>query len=265
MPASIANVGPGFDVLAFAVELWLEVEAEIAERPRWRWQGEGAQVLSRSPNPLSDLPMKGRVRNAIPLGVGLGSSAAARVAAAALLGNPPGDAFRAAAEREGHPDNAAAAVFGGFRLVTGSLNLALPVPDLGVALLVASEPAPTEEARALLPAEVPMADAVHNLGHVAALVDALHRRDWRQLGAALEDRLHQPHRQPLYPWTAQVIAAARAAGAFGSAICGAGPSVFALTRRDAAEPVALEMARAAAGRGRPVVTRIAGSGMTVET
>ncbi len=264
VPASIANVGPGFDVLAFAVELWLEVEAELSDRPRWRWEGEGAKELSQSENPLSELPMNGRVRNAIPMGVGLGSSAAARVAAAALLGNPARDAFVAAAEREGHADNAAAAAFGGFRLVTRDLNLALPIPDLGVALLVANDPASTDDARRLLPSEVEMADAVHNLGQLAALVDALYRRDWRQLGASLEDRLHQPHRRPLYPWTSDVIEAARSAGAFGAAICGAGPSVFALTQRDAAKRIADAMVAAAPGKGRPLVTRIAASGMTVQ-
>jgi homoserine kinase len=264
VPASIANVGPGFDVLAFAVELWVEVEAEPADRPRWKWDGEGAKELARSENPLSGLPMNGRVRNGIPMGVGLGSSAAARVAAAALRGSSVRDAFLAAAEREGHPDNAAAAAFGGFRLVTRDLNLALPIPDVGVALLVANDPASTDEARLLLPSVVEMADAVHNLGQVAALVDALYRRDWRQLGASLDDRLHQPHRRPLYPWTEDVIEAARSAGAFGAAVCGAGPSVFALTQRDASRRIADAMAAAAGGKGRPLVTRIAGSGMTVQ-
>jgi homoserine kinase len=264
VPASIANVGPGFDVLAFAVELWLEVDAEPSDRPRWRWEGNGAKELARTENPLSVLPMKGHVRNGIPMGVGLGSSAAARVAAAALVGSAARDAFLAAAEREGHPDNAAAAAFGGFRLVTRDRNLALPIPDVGVALLVANAPASTDEARLLLPSEVEMAAAVHNLGQVAALVDALYRRDWRQLGASLDDRMHQPHRRPLYPWTADVIEAARSAGAFGAAICGAGPSVFALTQRDGAQRIADAMAAAAPGKGRALVTRIAASGMTVQ-
>lgn len=263
VPASVANVGPGFDVLAFAVDLWLEVDAEPSDRPRWRFEGEGAEALSSGPNVLSELPFKGRVRSSIPLGVGLGSSAAARVAAAALRGRTPAEAYRDAAAAEGHPDNAGAAALGGFRLVTGDIEVALPVPDAGVALFVAHEPASTEHARSLLPGTVPMADAVHNAGRTALLVDALHRRDWRQLGAALEDRLHQPYRRPLYEWTAEVMAAARAAGAHGAAMSGAGPSVFAFAPRSRTAEVAAAMGRAAPGRGRPLVTRVSESGLIV--
>ncbi len=264
VPASVANVGPGFDVLAFAVDLWLEVVAEPSDRPRWTFEGEGAEALRAAPNPFSELPFRGRIQNRIPVGVGLGSSAAARVAAAALEGAARHQAFLHAAAQEGHPDNAAAAVYGGFRLNVGGTSLALPVPDVGVALLVAAEPAPTEQARALLPASVPMADAVFNLGHLAMLVDGLHRRDWRQVGRALDDRLHQPYRRRLYPWTALAIAGARESGAFGAAVAGAGPTVFAFCPRDATGRVARAMAEAAPGCGRPVTTAISDSGMSVE-
>lgn len=263
VPASVANVGPGFDVLAFAIDLWLEVDADLSDRPNLRFSGEGEQVLRSGPNVLSELPFKGKVRNGIPLGVGLGSSAAARVAAAALLGARAPEAYRQAAAAEGHPDNAAAAAFGGFRLITPDTEVALPVPDVGVALFVAHEPASTEEARAKLPEQVPLVDAVHNVGRIGLLVDALHRRDWRQLGGALEDRLHQPYRRDLYPWTADVIAAAHQAGAFGAAIAGAGPTVFAFTPRSTVDAIAKAMAAAAPGRGRPLETRITPSGMTV--
>src|SRR5258708_34496882 len=109
VPASIANVGPGFDVLAFAVDLWLEVEAELSDRPSWRFIGEGEETLKKTPNVLSELPFKGKVRSGIPLGVGLGSSAAARVAAAALLGSRAPEAYRQGAAAQGHPGDAAAA------------------------------------------------------------------------------------------------------------------------------------------------------------
>src|SRR5690242_13651389 len=111
VPASIANLGPGFDVLAMAVDLWLEVEAEPAEFAEWTFEGEGAEVLGAGPNPLSRLPFRGHVRNEIPIGVGLGSSAAARVAAHALLGHEL--PWVPAAAEEGHADNAAAACLGG--------------------------------------------------------------------------------------------------------------------------------------------------------
>ena len=264
VPASVANVGPGFDILAFAVDLWLEVDAELSDRPSWKFEGEGAEVLKREPNLLSELPFKGRVKSQIPLGVGLGSSAAARIAAAGLQGLSPLDAYRAAAAEEGHPDNAGAAALGGFRLVTPDTEVALPVPDLGVVLFIAREPASTDEARARLPEQVPLADAVHNAGRVGLIVDALHRRDWWQLGAALDDRLHEPYRRDLYPWTAGVVAAARAAGAYGAAISGAGPSVFAFAPRSIAAAVAEAMGKAAPDRGRALVTRVSESGMSVK-
>ena len=261
VPASIANLGPGFDVLAMAVELWLEVEAEPADRPDWTFEGEAADFLGSRPNPLSALPMRGRVRNGIPMGVGLGSSAAARVAAWALRGH---DApWLAAAEEEGHPDNAAAAGLGGLRLVVDGRIEELPVPDIDVALLVAHEAQDTDAAREALPRQVPMADAVFNAGHLAWLVHLLHAGGITRSPDAFSDRLHQPHRRPLYPWTADAIGAARRLG-FPAAISGAGPTVFALCDRGRGREVAEAMAAAAPARGRPVVTQVVRSGMCRE-
>jgi homoserine kinase len=259
VPASIANLGPGFDVLAMAVDLWLEVEAEEADEPEWEFEGEGADLLAAGPNPLSVLPLRGWVTNDIPVGVGLGSSAAARVAAASLLGSedPIGDAGR----EEGHYDNVAAAVMGGVVAVVGDEVLGLPVPDLEVALFVAPSAVPTEEARAVLPAQVDRADAVFNAARVASLVEILHSRRWPLLDQALDDRLHQPYRLPLYPWVRDVIAAAREAGAYGAALAGAGPSVFALCERKLGEDVAAAMEEAGPAEGYGLVTRVARSGL----
>lgn len=261
MPASIANLGPGFDVLAMAVDMWLEVEAEESDEPEWEFKGEGADFLAANPNPLSSLRLRGWVSNAIPVGVGLGSSAAARVAAAALQGSrdPIGDAGRA----EGHYDNAAAAVMGGVVVVVEQEVYALPAPDLGVALFVAPIPVATEEARAVLPTEVSREDAVFNAARVASLVRLLHTRQWELLDVALEDRLHQPHRLPIYPWVADVIAAAREASAYGAAVCGAGPSVFALCERRHATDVAAAMEDAGPEAGYGLVTRVARHGLEV--
>jgi homoserine kinase len=259
VPASIANLGPGFDVLAMAVDLWLEVDAEESDEPEWEFEGEGAELLAASPNPLSSLPLRGWVNSDIPVGVGLGSSAAARVAAAALLGSedPIGDAGR----EEGHYDNVAAAVMGGVVAVVGDEVLGLPVPDLEVALFVAPSAVPTEEARAALPAQVDLADAVFNASRVASFVEILHSKRWPLLDQALDDRLHQPYRLPLYPWVVDVMAAAREAGAYGAAVAGAGPSVFALCERKLGDDVAEAMEEVGPAEGYGLVTRVARTGL----
>jgi homoserine kinase len=261
VPASIANLGPGFDVLAMAVDLWLDVETEESDEPEWEFEGEGAELLADTPNPLSALPMRGWVNNGIPVGVGLGSSAAARVAAAALLGDE--DPIGSAGRLEGHYDNVAAAVMGGIVAVVGDEVHGLPVPDLEVALFVAPTPVATEEARAVLPAQVSREDAVFNAARVAAFVEILHNRQWPMLDAALDDRLHQQYRMPLYPWAQEVIDAAREAGAYGAALAGAGPSVFAFCERRLGEDVAAAMEEAGPEEGYGLVTRVVRHGLDV--
>ena len=137
VPATIANLGPGFDVLAMAVDLWLEVEAEAGEA-RWTFEGEGADWLPGSDHPFAALAMRGRVVNGIPVGVGLGSSAAARAAALALRGVEGRELLARVAALEGHPDNAAAAVHGGVVAVIGGAVHRLPAPQAEIALFVAA-------------------------------------------------------------------------------------------------------------------------------
>ena len=253
VPASIANLGPGFDVLAMAIDLWLEVEAAPADGPEWKF--EGAVPTAR--NPFSDVAMRGRVKSAIPLGVGLGSSAAARVAALRLEGHHGADLLRRAIAAEGHPDNVAAAIYGGLVACVDDRVHHLPVPDLDLALFVAGEPSPTEEARAILGPTVSRADAVHNAGRLALLVHSLYTRDWALLRPAMDDRLHQPARSSLYRWLPATLDAAYGAGAWGAALAGSGPSVFAFCRRGTGTAVAEAMTATADMPGKPQTTRIA--------
>ncbi|MFI5282900.1 MAG: hypothetical protein ACHQ0J_07190, partial [Candidatus Dormibacterales bacterium] len=150
---------------------------------------------------------------------------------------------------------------GGIRIVSERVDEKLPNPGWGLALFVANQPLATEKARAVIPTEVPLATATFNAARTALLVRAIMSKRGSLLGEALRDRLHQPHRLHLYPWTEEVIRVAEAAGAFGAAICGSGPSVFAFCAPSQTERIAKEMEASHPNRGRGMVTRITDRGM----
>lgn len=257
VPASSANLGPGFDSLACALELRMELEVEET--------GTFA-VETGLPLPLdrSNFVVRGferlhpadghvfRIDTEIPSSGGLGTSAAAYVggllAADRLyeLGNDAAAIAALASELEGHPDNAAAAVHGGF-VVCAADRVARFAPPAGLdaLLVVPGEPVRTAEARAVLPATVPLADATLNVGLAALLVLSLTDGDLDDVAAALDDRLHQPHRAHLFPRSAQLLSTAKELGALGATISGAGPTVLVWTRSDASGEV-LERLRAQA-------------------
>ena len=274
VPATSANLGPGFDALGLALSLYNEVTAAEAGTVTVALEGEGVGRLPatrdnvvargvRQAYEAAGRPFKGVALtcvNRIPAARGLGSSAAAWVggliAGNALLGEPLSrDALLALAARaEGHPDNVAAAIFGGLAvscaMADGRITtVSLPVPAaLRWVVLVPETTSSTAEARAVLPEAVPRADAVFNVQRVALLLAGLQSQRADALAAAFDDRLHQPYRRRLFPWLPAVIDAARAAGAVGGALSGAGPSVLAAVAGDPSDVVrAMEDALTAAG------------------
>jgi homoserine kinase len=235
VPASTANLGPGFDVMAAA--LALHTELEVVETGSFAVHTELDVPTDRSNlivrafetlHPADDFQF--RISSQIPLNGGLGSSAAAIVAglvAADHLFELDADVFAAATALEGHPDNVAAALRGGFVICQDAQVHAIPTPmGLEALLVVPDEPVATELARRALPAQVPLTDAVHNVAAAATLTLGLATENWELIAAGLQDRLHQPHRAHLYPRSMRVVAAARDLGALGATISGAGPTVL---------------------------------------
>lgn len=252
VPATSANLGPGFDALGLALNLHNTIKLSRAEKGIIvEVQGEGAGWLPRNEtntivkaaqrifDQVGERPagLRFSLSNRVPPGSGMGSSAAAlvggAVAANALLDDPLSrdDVLRIAVEMEGHPDNACAAMLGG--LVVSSfgdselLYRRVAVPRLTVAIALPDVHALTEELRALLPKTVPLKDAAANIGRAALVVQALAEADYDLLGAAMRDLLHEPYRKKAIPGYEQAVKAAYEAGAAAVTISGAGPSLIA--------------------------------------
>jgi homoserine kinase len=235
VPASSANLGPGYDT--FAAALALHMELEVVETGRFGVQTE-LQIARDDRN----LAVRGfarladpgafsfRIRSDIPLAGGFGTSAAAYVAglmAADHLFELDADVLGLASELEGHPDNAAAAVHGGFVVVAdGTATRFDPPTGLEALAVVPHRSVRTKKARAAMPSEVPIADAVFNVAHGSLLVLGLASGDWELVARGLDDRLHQPHREHLFPESMDLVRRSRELGALGATISGAGPSVL---------------------------------------
>jgi homoserine kinase len=257
VPASSANLGPGFDCFAAALGLFLELE--VSEAGGFELVTDLAVRRDRSNLAVSSferlLPASGHrfeLRSQIPLSGGLGSSAAAVVAgllaASALAGEGERSLLALASEVEGHPDNVAAALLGGIVVCADERAQRIDPPAGLAALLVVPERAVrTQQARAALPASVPLADAVHNTAHGALLMLGLAGGDLELVARGLSDRLHQPYRAHLYPRSAELLARAVSFGALGATISGAGPTVLVWARSESAEAVAATVGEYAAG------------------
>jgi homoserine kinase len=296
-PASTANLGPGFDSLALALELYLRVTVTPLEfgAEQLVVEGEGADEIGLDAGNrfliglehglqhfgLEPPVMRIEMSNDIPLARGLGSSAAASVAgllaAEALAGTSLGEerVHAIATDIDGHPDNVAAALWGGFVLVgrddqgvPRSARFA-PPSTLHAALFVPDTPLRTVEMRAALPAHVSHADAAHNVGRAGLVVAAMTADRLDLLSAMSDDRLHEPYRVEHFPALPELEAAATAAGARGAALSGAGSTVIALCDdAEVAQRAAEAMVEAAARHGlagRPMVLRPTAHGARVTT
>lgn len=261
IPATTANLGPGYDCLGLALSLENQVSLSTGHNKLFvEIFGEGAGQLPNNADNLvvqaafrayqaagQKVPsgMHVRCKNRIPNGSGMGSSAAAVLAgllgANALMGNPLSipEILRLGTELEGHPDNITAALFGGLVLIAiphskqvsnlpePFLVRRIPILPLDVAVAVPAIQVTTQQARQALPDKMPLEDVVYNLGRSMMVVEALRSGDLTLLSQVMKDRLHQPYRLKLIPGAEQGLQAALQAGASAAALSGAGPGIIA--------------------------------------
>ncbi len=285
VPATSGNLGPGFDVLGAALSLELEVEVGEAGEFSIEPGGEGipsdrSNLIVRAFERLHSADgIRFQVRNEIPLARGLGSSAAAILAGLLAadhifeLGNSREDIFAHATAMEGHPDNVAAALYGGFtvcgapgasfretppdpiQIAVGAPSPArIPPParlsppeGVEALLVIPDEEVSTEAARSVMPETVPIADAAHNVAAASQLVLGIERSDLTLIERGLADKLHQPYRRPLFERSMQVVEAARDLGALGATISGAGPAVLVWSYWQSSTDLIGDLAAAAGG------------------
>ena len=265
VPATSANLGPGYDAVGLALSLGMRIGLDRARQPEIEVSGTGEDLVPRGPEHPAyraarfvaevvgepDVHFRLVQENDIPPTRGLGGSAAAlvggAVAANELFGGQIAapDLLNIVCELDGHPDNAAPALLGG--LVIGTLTptgisaVRLEPKDLAVAVAVPDFAVSTTAARRALPEHVPHRDAVFNVGRSGLLLGALATGEYGLLRVAMQDRLHQPYRAHLVPGLEEVIDAALAHGAHGACLSGSGPTVLAFTSRELAPAVAAAM------------------------
>ena len=294
LPATSANLGPGFDAAAVALDFGLEIEAAPAAEFSIRATGRDLERCARLEDNLvlenykglltshsrPVVPLAIRMDNAIPLGMGCGSSAAGRLAAIALavhfgrLGWSSERIVGEACVLEGHPDNAAACWLGGF-VTTASEGRAVhfarvvPPEDWRAIVVLPSEPLPTVKARAVLPATYSRADVVENIQSVSLLGLAFAQARTDLLRIAMKDRIHQPYRAAICPLLTRLLPVAGQHGILGVALSGAGPAVIAIVESEESVAEASDAIRSAVdGMAEPelLVSRFVaeGAGRTFE-
>lgn len=252
VPASTTNLGPGFDCLGTALELWNRIEMEKAGASQ-----SHPDLVSRaatvffSTTERAPFGFKFEVDGKVPRARGLGSSVTLRLGVLlglnALAGEPATreQLFHLCTELEGHPDNAAAACYGGFTIVRqGQVSRFDIDPSVRFVLFVPELEVKTDEARSLLPHTYTREAVVHNLANVSWIAAAFASKDYPRLRCAFQDLVHQPYRKPLVPFLTRVIEAGTEAGALGGFLSGSGSTIACLTTQRPAE-VAAAMLKAA--------------------
>lgn len=272
VPATSANLGPGFDALGLALDLWNATTIAPAKEFSVQVSGEGAGRLASGKNNLLVRaaqkaaeragkrlpPFHAECANQIPLSSGMGSSSAAiltgLLAGNALLESPFSreEILNFACEMEGHPDNAAPAMMGGLVVSTVEQGkvIARQIPiemNVHVTIVLPDFYLPTKQARAALPKNVSMKNAIHNISRTALVVEALRNRDLDLLGKAMTDKLHQPYRLKLIPGALSAMKAAKEAGASAVALSGAGPGLIAFSDGESGVGESVKRAFEAAG------------------
>lgn len=253
VPATSANCGPGFDCLGVACTLYNTFTYEVIKSGlELLIDGEGHDVLTATSNNLAfvsffkvwnkitdqEIGLKIHMRNNIPLSRGLGSSSTAIVAGLVAANEMTGNTLTKdelvgmATEIEGHPDNVAPALLGGFTISYMVDKIAhsfcfVPAKKFKLVAVVPEMPLSTARARAAIPSQVPHGDAVFNASRAALLIGSLMSGEYKYLPAALEDKLHQPYRAELIPGMHEAFAAAKAKGAYNAIISGAGSTLMA--------------------------------------
>ncbi|MQF86112.1 MAG: homoserine kinase [SAR202 cluster bacterium] len=272
VPATTANLGPGFDCLGIALSLWNTIKVGFSLSPKIIIHGEGENFLPTDSNNLmykaaeqilNEAGIKGQSLSLeawleIPLSRGLGSSSAAIAgsiyAVNALLNYPlsPHRLLQIATEIEGHPDNVAPALMGGMSIVVSEQGQVHAVPvqlpsNLQCVAYIPDTPMSTSDARSVLEPNVSRSDAVFNIGRTALLVAALSQGNFEYLKVATQDRLHQPQRQKIFRQMKVIFDHAIAAGANGAFLSGAGSTIIAFTTKEEhrAFTIGYEMADAA--------------------
>ena len=274
VPASSANLGPGFDVMGAALDLHMEVEVSetghFAVHTDLKIARDRRNLIVRgfaALHPPDDFEFT--IRSDIPLSGGLGTSAAAIVSglvAADSIFELDADLLAEATRLEGHPDNVAAALLGGFVLCSdGHAERFDPPPGLECLLVVPAQTVRTAKAREALPSRIPVQDAVFNIAHASLLVLGLARGDLSLVARGLGDRIHQPRRAHLYPRSWELVQTAKSIGALGATISGAGPTVLVWCDFQATSAVAAKLHELAEGWAQVMRVPFAATGADVRS